>query len=123
MTIDELYAERMERIRQRAALKQRVVLSDGRVIETALRPVGDGGWVSAHEDITARLRNEDTLRQQNLLFDAALNNMSQGLCMFDADQRLIVCNEQYVEIFDTDRKLIRPGVTLREIFADGFAGE
>ncbi|MBV8752985.1 MAG: PAS-domain containing protein [Hyphomicrobiales bacterium] len=119
MTVDELYAERMDRIRQRAALKQRVVLTDGRVIETALRPVGDGGWVSAHEDITARLRSEDALRQQNLLFDAALNNMSQGLCMFDADQRLIVCNEQYVEIFDTDRKLIRPGVTLREIFADG----
>ena len=119
MTIDELYAERMERIRRREALRQRIVLTDGRVIETALRPVGDGGWVSAHEDITARLRNEDALREQNLLFDAALNNMSQGLCMFDADQRLIVCNEQYVEIFDTDRKLIRPGVTLREIFADG----
>jgi diguanylate cyclase (GGDEF)-like protein/PAS domain S-box-containing protein len=119
MTLDELYAERMDRIRRREALKQRVVLSDGRVIETALRPVGDGGWVSAHEDITARLRNEDALRHQNLLFDAALNNMSQGLCMFDADQRLIVCNEQYVEIFDTDRKLIRPGVTLQEIFADG----
>jgi diguanylate cyclase (GGDEF)-like protein/PAS domain S-box-containing protein len=119
MTVDELYAERMDRIRRGTALKQRIVLTDGRVIETALRPVGDGGWVSAHEDITARLRNEDALREQNLLFDAALNNMSQGLCMFDADQRLIVCNEQYVEIFDTDRKLIRPGVTLREIFADG----
>jgi diguanylate cyclase (GGDEF)-like protein/PAS domain S-box-containing protein len=119
MTVDELYAERMERIGRRTALMQRITLSDGRVIETALRPVGDGGWVSAHEDITARLRNEDTLREQNLLFDAALNNMSQGLCMFDADQRLIVCNEQYIEIFDTDRNLIRPGVTLREIFADG----
>jgi PAS domain-containing protein len=119
MTVDELYGERMERIRQRAALKQRTVLSDGRVIETALRPVGDGGWVSAHEDITARLRNEESLRQQNLLFDAALNNMSQGLCMFDADQRLIVCNEQYIKIFDADRNLIRPGVTLHEILADG----
>src|SRR5262249_15260175 len=119
MTIDELYAERIERIRRRTEVKQRITLTDGRVIETALRPVGDGGWVSAHEDITARLRSEDALRQQNLLFDAALNNMSQGLCMFDADQRLIVCNEQYIEIFDTDRNLIRPGVTLREIFADG----
>jgi len=66
MTVDALYAERIERIRQREALKQRVVLTDGRVIETALRPVGDGGWVSAHEDITARLRSEDALRQQNL---------------------------------------------------------
>ena len=34
------------------------------------------------------------IRIQNLRFDAALNNMSQGLCMFDASQRLIVCNER-----------------------------
>jgi diguanylate cyclase (GGDEF)-like protein/PAS domain S-box-containing protein len=119
MTIDELYAQRIERIRRRTAMKQVITLTDGRVIETALRPVGDGGWVSAHEDITARLRSEDALRQQNLLFDAALNNMSQGLCMFDADQRLIVCNDQYIKIFDADRGLIRPGVTLHEILADG----
>jgi diguanylate cyclase (GGDEF)-like protein/PAS domain S-box-containing protein len=118
VSVDELYAERLERIRRRT-VTQRITLSDGRVIETALRPVGDGGWVSAHEDITARLRNEESLRQQNLLFDAALNNMSQGLCMIDADQRLIVCNEKYIEIFDFDRNRIRPGITLREIFADG----
>ncbi|HXW25797.1 MAG TPA: PAS-domain containing protein, partial [Xanthobacteraceae bacterium] len=119
VTLDALYAERIERIRRRMAVVQHITLGDGRVIETAVRPVGDGGWVAAHEDITARLRNEETLREQNLLFDAAINNMSQGLCMFDADQRLIVCNEQYVSIFDFDRNLIRPGVTLQEIFADG----
>ena len=32
------------------------------------------------------------LETQNLRFDAALNNMSQGLCMFDGEQRLVVCN-------------------------------
>jgi len=116
---DDLYAGRMELIRQREPVTQRVTLSDGRVIETAVRPVGDGGWVADHEEITARLRNEESLREQNLLFDAALNNMSQGLCMFDAGQRLIVCNEQYIRIFDADRALIRPGVTLHEILADG----
>ena len=34
------------------------------------------------------------LRAQNLQFDTALNNMSQGLLMFDADERLVVCNDQ-----------------------------
>jgi diguanylate cyclase (GGDEF)-like protein/PAS domain S-box-containing protein len=119
MTIDEIYAERIGRIRRRTAEVVHISLSDGRVIENAVCPVGDGGWVAAHEDITARLGNEESLREQNLLFDAALNNMSQGLCMFDADQRLIVCNEQYIKIFDADRSLIRPGVTLHEILADG----
>ncbi|WP_049819983.1 EAL domain-containing protein [Bradyrhizobium japonicum] len=48
-------------------------------------------------------------------FDRALNNMSQGLCFFDADQRLIVCNRQYLEIYDLDPKLVRPGMKLSEI--------
>jgi PAS domain-containing protein len=54
VTVDELYPERIERVRRRSALKQRITLGDGRVIETSVRLVGDGGWVSAHEDITAR---------------------------------------------------------------------
>ncbi|MBH5369094.1 EAL domain-containing protein [Bradyrhizobium glycinis] len=48
-------------------------------------------------------------------FDRALNNMSQGLCFFDDDQRLIVCNRRYLEIYDLDPKLVRPGMKLSEI--------
>jgi len=48
-------------------------------------------------------------------FDRALNNMSQGLCFFDEDQRLIVCNRQYLEVYDLDPKLVRPGMQLNEI--------
>lgn len=48
-------------------------------------------------------------------FDRALNNMSQGLCFFDDDQRLIVCNRQYLEIYDLDPKLVRPGMKLNDI--------
>ncbi|TQF33376.1 diguanylate cyclase [Bradyrhizobium sp. UNPA324] len=48
-------------------------------------------------------------------FDRALNNMSHGLCFFDTDQRLIVCNRQYLEVYDLDPKLVRPGMKLNEI--------
>ncbi len=40
-------------------------------------------------------RAKDKLRQQKLLLDAALENMSQGLCMYEADGRIILCNERY----------------------------
>ena len=39
------------------------------------------------------------LHTQNARFDAALNNMSQALCMVDANQRLIVCNVRFLELF------------------------
>lgn len=35
------------------------------------------------------------LRQQKVLLDTALENMSQGLCMFDAGGRIVLCNERY----------------------------
>jgi PAS domain-containing protein len=37
-------------------------------------------------------------RAHNVLLDSALNNMSQGLCMFDAEARLVVCNRRYIEM-------------------------
>ena len=43
---------------------------------------------------TTSLRERETqLQVRNLQFDAALNNMSQGLCMFDSNGQLVVCNE------------------------------
>jgi diguanylate cyclase (GGDEF)-like protein len=48
-------------------------------------------------------------------FDRALNNMSQGLCFFDEDQRLIVCNRKYLQIYDLDPEVIRPGMKLNDI--------
>ena len=41
--------------------------------------------------------------------------MSQGLCFFDADHRLIVCNERYVEMYGLAPDRVRPGITLAEI--------
>jgi diguanylate cyclase (GGDEF)-like protein/PAS domain S-box-containing protein len=43
-------------------------------------------------------RSKDKLRRQKLLLDAALANMSQGLCMFDPDGRIILFNERYEQL-------------------------
>src|SRR5207302_4872473 len=99
MTADQLLAD----VRQRLIDGQRTVirrqLADGRIFAVRYRPMTNGGWVSTFEDITERERGAQEMNDQNVRFDAALNNMSQGLCMFDAEQRLIVCNEQYIKIF------------------------
>jgi diguanylate cyclase len=58
--------------------------------------------------------NEDAVEQNRHLLQA-LDSMSQGLCMFDRDQRLIVCNTKYAELFNLPSDLLRSGTTLREI--------
>ncbi len=53
--------------------------------------------------------------RRNLRVSAALDNMTQGLCMFDSSARLILCNEPYLEMYGLTRKQAYPGVHLREL--------
>jgi diguanylate cyclase (GGDEF)-like protein/PAS domain S-box-containing protein len=43
-------------------------------------------------------RSKMKLRQQKMLLDNALETMSQGLCMFDAGGRIMLCNDRYAEM-------------------------
>jgi diguanylate cyclase (GGDEF)-like protein/PAS domain S-box-containing protein len=40
-------------------------------------------------------RAKSILRKQKILLDSAVENMSQGLCMFDAEGRILMYNERY----------------------------
>jgi methyl-accepting chemotaxis protein len=55
------------------------------------------------------------LGRQNAQIKLALNSMTQGLCMWDRDLRLVVCNERYVEMFRMDPAFVKPGRLFREI--------
>src|SRR5450631_1416904 len=103
--------------------------SDGRIIAYTVYPMPDGGGMATHEDITGReelstrlkmlyelgKQQEENLGIRNLQFDTAINNMSQGLCFFDAAQRLIVCNDRYVEMYGLSPDRVAPGTPLAEI--------
>ncbi|NOJ41272.1 EAL domain-containing protein [Bradyrhizobium australiense] len=52
-------------------------------------------------------RAKGELHQQKVLLDTALDNMSQGLCMFDADGRILLFNQRYAEMMG------RTGMTLQ----------
>ena len=47
--------------------------------------------------------------------DTAINNMTQGLLLFDASARLIVCNPKYIEMYNLSPDVVRPGCTLRDV--------
>ena len=57
-------------------------------------------------------------RRQSAQLDAALNNISQGVCMYDAGQRIILCNDRYAEIYGLPSEAKRLGVTLKEELTD-----
>ena len=66
--------------------------------------------------VERELRNQIAgLEAQASRHETAINNISQGVCFFDGQQRLILRNRRYCEIYRISPEAVRPGVTLREI--------
>ena len=58
---------------------------------------------------------KDSLYQQKILLDAALENMSQGLCMFDAGGRIMLFNERYTKMMGLSAAQLQ-GRSLLDLF-------
>lgn len=56
-----------------------------------------------------RRQREAEFLLQNERFDMALDNMGEGLCMFDADKRLVVWNDRYASLYRLPEELLMPG--------------
>jgi diguanylate cyclase (GGDEF)-like protein/PAS domain S-box-containing protein len=93
----------------------------------AMLPAGAGGlialMIAALAFIVARqlLRDERQFRHdidaQKLHLRTAIENMSQGFLMFDASQRLVICNRRYIDIYGLSLDIVKPGCTFRELMA------
>ncbi|HEY4922287.1 MAG TPA: EAL domain-containing protein [Xanthobacteraceae bacterium] len=60
-------------------------------------------------------RVKSLLSERNRLLDAALNNMVQGVNMFDAHGRLTVYNERYLQMYRLTPDVVKPGCTIRDL--------
>jgi diguanylate cyclase (GGDEF)-like protein len=98
-----------------------IPMADGRWLRISRSPTHDGGFIVLCSDISRLKTQESSLRETNLLLDAALENMSQGLCLFSKDNKIEVFNRRYLEIFKLPADLIRPGISLEEIVRISFA--
>lgn len=67
-------------------------------------------------------RTLGVLKSTNLRFESALNNMSQGLIMFDANERLVVHNNRFLSMFGVSAEQIHPGMSLPQLVKAAFAG-
>jgi diguanylate cyclase (GGDEF)-like protein len=55
------------------------------------------------------------LRLEKERFAKAVNNMTQGLLLFDVSGRLVMYNERYLDMFEGSRDVVKPGCTLRDL--------
>jgi methyl-accepting chemotaxis protein/NO-binding membrane sensor protein with MHYT domain len=52
---------------------------------------------------------------KSLLLTTVLNNMTQGVVMFDDHERFIICNDRYMEMYNLSRSVVKPGCTLLDL--------
>jgi diguanylate cyclase (GGDEF)-like protein len=69
------------------------------------------------QTLAALERANDEVSAQNVRFNTALNNMSQGLIMFDQTERLVVCNQRYRDMYELSPEIVKPGCSFRELLA------
>ncbi|MGE0565303.1 MAG: PAS domain S-box protein [Pseudolabrys sp.] len=94
--------------------------SDGTSIKVlvygrALTYEGQAARLNAIIDVTQQYEAEQLLREQKRLTDAAINNMSHGLTMFDKDGRLSLVNDRYMEMFGLSPDTVSVGMTFRDL--------
>ena len=112
----EAYIEGILKLVERKDAHHRVVeLADGRSVSIIHHPIEAGGWVGTHEDVTERQKLAVMVATQNVQLDTALNNMVQGLAMFDAAYKLVLCNQRYREIYGFTPAQAKPGASLQEL--------
>ncbi|GJE58783.1 EAL domain-containing protein [Methylobacterium trifolii] len=96
-------------------------LADGRWLRVSRSATQEGGFVAVCSDISLLKDQEDRLTTTNLRLDAALDNMSQGLCLYDAESRLIVVNRRYAEIYGLAPDAVTVGMTSFEVLQRSIA--
>ena len=92
-------------------------LPDGRTISIRNTPVEGGGWVSAHEDMTERLRADRELHRTKAFLDTVIENVPATLIVKDArDQSYKLINRAGEEFFGFSRDEMI-GKTIHEVLS------
>jgi PAS domain-containing protein len=72
--------------------------------------------------------SQQRLQAQKQQLDTALNNMAQGLVLFDASARVVLHNQRYIDMFGLSTDVVKPGVHFLDLMrhraeTGSFAGD
>jgi len=88
----------------------------GKTLQVNTAPTPSGGVVNIVTDITERKQAENELAQKSAMLEATMENMDQGISMFDGDLNLTAFNHQFVELLEFPTDLVHMGTSLADLF-------
>jgi diguanylate cyclase (GGDEF)-like protein/PAS domain S-box-containing protein len=91
------------------------LMANGRWLRISRSPTRDDGFIVLCSDISRLKVQERSLLERKAQLDLALNNMTHGLCMFDAKGRLIISNQRYTSMYGVPAALTAVGTPLQSL--------
>lgn len=73
------------------------------------------GFAKITRDMTRFKEDQDRIEQARLHLDAALEHMHQGLCLFDAEERLVLRNRRFTELWNLPEDSCQPGTKMMDV--------
>ncbi len=120
-TIEAQMARWAVHVRERQREVFEVERAGGTVLEVTSAPMPDGGMVLIYQDISERKAREAEIRRADVLLRTAIATLNEGFVLYDPDDRLLLCNEPYRQMFALTGDLIREGNTFEAIIRGGVA--
>jgi PAS domain S-box-containing protein len=114
--VEEIVASRMEIARRNEAQKFELTMPGGSICEVQSIPLASGGMVRTYSDITAHKLAEKALAQETEMLNITLENIDQGITMFDADLVLVLANSQVAGMQNVSSDMLQPGATMEDGF-------
>jgi PAS domain S-box-containing protein len=89
--------------------------ADGRNVQIHEFRTNNGGTAILRIDVTEQKKSEQQLRQSQEQLSNAVESLEEGFAYFDANDRLVTCNNKFRGMRPGNEGLIKPGITFEEI--------
>jgi diguanylate cyclase (GGDEF)-like protein len=113
-------------LRGRSSMPRTQRAPDGSWIHIYETPVPGGGLVAVRLDATEIVNQREELKTARQAADAsrtalvdAIEALPEGFALYDADDRLVLCNERYRELYSATAPAMTPGTTFEQILRYG----
>ncbi|MBX9823425.1 MAG: PAS-domain containing protein [Xanthobacteraceae bacterium] len=87
----------------------------GRHVEFVYKPLSDGGLLGVHRDITELKDREQAVEQARSLMQSVLDNMSDGVTLFDPEFRMKFTNQALIDFINLPPEMAKSGVFLLDV--------
>ena len=95
------------------------VRPNGMPLEVRGGPMPGGGFVTTYTDISARHRAEADLKRASALLRGSIDALDDAYALFDPDDRMVLCNQRYRDLYPLCADLMQPGASFEAIIRAG----